>query len=377
MTKILQLTSAHTAKDLRVFMKTACSLSAAGYEVVMLGPNAEQEVFEGIQIKGFRSRGGRLGRFLVAPFVIARMIIAEKADIVHFHDPDLLWVGFLTRLLGSKAVYDVHEDFSAAVYDRAWIPDFLRSPVAVLFGFFERLAVRFCSAAVAATPRIARRFPSSKTIVTNNYPLPSEILPEQGLPFAERSESFVYIGNISRERGVLKLIEAAQISHQGNRAVFNLAGGFSDEALKRQVLNYSGRPFFNYRGYIARTQVAELLSGAIAGMVTFLPLPNHLDSRPNKMFEYMSAGLPVIASDFPAWREMIEEQGCGLCVDPEDPEKIAEAMNYLLTHLEEAQEMGVRGRAQVVDKMNWGREEKKLISLYGRLVGPPGVDRQA
>lgn len=377
MTKILQLTSAHTAKELRVFMKTACSLAAAGYEVVMVAPNAEQEVYMGIQIKGFRSRGGRWGRFLVAPFAIARMIVAEKADVVHFHDPDLLWVGLLTKLLGSKAVYDVHEDFSAAVYDRAWIPNFLRTPVAVLFGFFERLAVRFCAAAVAATPRISLRFPASKTIVTNNYPLPSEIRTEQGLPFAERSKSFVYIGNISRERGVLKLIEAAQISHQGSRAIFDLAGGFTDEELERQVLSFSERPFFNYRGYIDRTQVAELLSDAIAGMVTFLPLPNHLDSRPNKMFEYMSAGLPVIASDFPAWREMIEEQGCGLCVDPEDPEKIAEAMNYLLTHLEEAQEMGARGRVLVVDKMNWGEEEKKLISLYGRLVGPSGVDRPA
>jgi glycosyltransferase involved in cell wall biosynthesis len=78
----------------------------------------------------------------------------------------------------------------------------------------------------------------------------------------------------------------------------------------------------------------------------------------------MSAGTPVIASDFPEWREIIEECGCGLVVDPHDPNEIAEAINYLLTHPHEAEAMGRLGRKAVEEKFNWSSEERKLLALY-------------
>jgi glycosyltransferase involved in cell wall biosynthesis len=115
---------------------------------------------------------------------------------------------------------------------------------------------------------------------------------------------------------------------------------------------------------VGREGVREVLGRSVAGLVTFHPLPNHIDAQPNKMFEYMSAGIPVIASDFPLWREIIAGNQCGLCVDPNNPTAIAAAIQYLVLHPHEARRMGENGRKAVLDRYNWSAEEQKLFRLY-------------
>jgi glycosyltransferase involved in cell wall biosynthesis len=89
---------------------------------------------------------------------------------------------------------------------------------------------------------------------------------------------------------------------------------------------------------------------------------------PTKLFEYMATGLPVIASNFPHWKEILEDNHCGLVVDPLNPKEIARAIEYLLDHPEEASRMGENGRQAVKDKYNWEEEGKKLLDLYERLL---------
>ena len=86
------------------------------------------------------------------------------------------------------------------------------------------------------------------------------------------------------------------------------------------------------------------------------------------MFEYMSAGLPVIASNFPKWKNIIDETNCGICVNPLDPNEIAKAIEFFLTNPEKAKEMGQNGRKLIEKKYNWSIEEKKLNAFYSSLV---------
>ena len=124
----------------------------------------------------------------------------------------------------------------------------------------------------------------------------------------------------------------------------------------------------DYRGWLDRQGVKTVLNESFAGLVTLHPIVNYLDALPVKMFEYMAAGLPVIASNFALWKQIIEGNQCGLCVDPLNPKAIAEAIDYLVTHPEEAEKMGLNGQRAVQELYNWGNEERKLIQLYESLT---------
>jgi len=118
------------------------------------------------------------------------------------------------------------------------------------------------------------------------------------------------------------------------------------------------------QGFVSRKDVAKLMGDSRMGLVLFHPAPNHIAAQPNKLFEYMSAGIPVIASDFPLWRQIVESSNCGLLVDPLNPQSIADAICWLIEHPKEAEEMGRCGREAVEREYNWGHEEAKLLSFY-------------
>lgn len=103
------------------------------------------------------------------------------------------------------------------------------------------------------------------------------------------------------------------------------------------------------------------------GLVTLAPIPNYIESYPTKLFEYMAAGVPVVASDFPLWRSIVDGAGCGLLVDPADPQQIADAIDWLIDHPEEAARMGENGRRAAHDTYNWQGEASKLRALYAKL----------
>ena len=120
-------------------------------------------------------------------------------------------------------------------------------------------------------------------------------------------------------------------------------------------------------GQINRKQVNELYGSARAGIVIYQLFANSIDSHPNKLFEYMAAGLPVVASNLPHWIKIIESNNCGLIVDPKDPEAVRAACLELINNPQKAQELGRNGRNAVIQKFNWDVEEVKLLDLYKNL----------
>ena len=203
-----------------------------------------------------------------------------------------------------------------------------------------------------------------RSIDINNFPLLGEL--DGKVSWDAKQREVCYVGGIGRIRGIEELVRAMDQVQGGAR--LNLCGNFSEPEVKLTCKGLLGWKAVNEMGFLDRSEVRNILSRSVAGLVTFHPVPNHIDAQPNKMFEYMSAGVPVIASDFPLWREIIEGNQCGLCVDPLNPDAIAHAIDYLVQNPNEARQMGENGRRAVLERYNWAAEEKKLLKLYDEIL---------
>lgn len=124
----------------------------------------------------------------------------------------------------------------------------------------------------------------------------------------------------------------------------------------------------NFIGKLTRQKVNVLYGKSRAGIVIYQPAKNHFESQPIKLFEFMAAGLPVVASNFTLWKQIVEGSGCGICVDPTDANAVRQSCLYLLDNPAEAEEMGKAGHRAVISQYNWTVEEKKLLKLYSDLT---------
>jgi len=366
--KVVHLTSVHSRKDIRVFLKQCVSLAKEFDSVSLVVSDGNgDETLSSVNIFDVGSFDNRLARIFCAPRQVYRKAISLDADIYHIHDPELVPIGLKLKRQNKAVIFDAHEDFPKQLLSKPYLNPVLRRLFSESFKFFERLVCRKLDAVVGATPFISEKFArmGARSVNINNYPLLGE-LSIGGVDWSEKQDLVCYVGGIAEIRGIHQIVEG--IGSVKSQARLALAGKFASNELQDVVCRESGWANVDNLGFLGREQVRDLMGRCKAGLVTFLPTPNHTDAQPNKMFEYMSAGLPVIASNFTLWREIIEGNQCGICVDPRDPKAIAEAIDFIVEHPKEAETMGQNGQRAVQEKYNWLIEEQKLLDLYMSLV---------
>jgi len=367
--RVCILTTVHPPFDTRIFHKQAKTLVHAGYDVTLIAQWSKDETVDGVKIVALPRPRNRLSRIFGLTWRAFRLALREKADIYHFHDPELLLIGVLLKLFTrGRVIYDVHEDLPKQILNKQWIPLFLRRITAGCAKLTEMVCSGLVDRIVVATPAIARRFLKSRTVLVQNFPKMGELVGDKTTAYKKRPHVAVYVGGISRIRGLEEMVRAVGLLPDKAGVRLVLAGSFSPPELENDVQQLTGWKQVDYLGWQSREGVKKLLSEARVGLVLFHPAPNHIEAQPNKLFEYMSAGIPVVASDFPLWREIVKGADCGLLVDPLKPEDIASAIYWLLQHPEEAQAMGERGRKAVIERYNWNNESQKLLQMYRELL---------
>jgi len=360
---IAHLTSVHPRFDVRIFYKMCTSLVSHNYCVSLIVADGKgDEVKDGIHIFDVGGSEGRFNRIVHAPERVFQRALRLNADLYHLHDPELIPIGLKLKKLGKRVIFDSHEDIPAQILSKPYLNKPLLWIISKIFKIYERLTFHKFDGIVAATPFIRDKLLkiNANTININNFPKLVEINSE--MLRKNKKDEISYVGSISIIRGIREIVQAMEIVK--SNVTLNLCGRFDDYKLEKAIKSFFGWKRVRFWGFLNRDQVNELNSSSIAGLVIFHPLPNHMDAQPNKLFEYMSAGIPVIASDFTLWREVIAGNDCGLLVDPLNPISIAQAIDYLVTHPEEAQQMGANGRKAVIGLYNWSIEEKKLFDFY-------------
>ncbi|MFN2422968.1 MAG: glycosyltransferase [Cryomorphaceae bacterium] len=365
--RITHLSSAHPRNDTRIFLKELRSLAkVSDYEVsfVVADGNGDQ-VIDNISIYDVGKQKGRLNRMLKSTQMVLKKALELDSDVYHLHDPELIPAGLKLKKAGKKVVFDAHEDVPKQLLGKPYLNKFFLKIIARGYSIFENRTSRRFDAIVTATPSIGQKFEKLNdfVVVINNFPIIGEL--DNPVLWENRLNCISYVGGISKIRGILELVKAIDLV---NGIRLNLIGKFSELQVYKEVTGYPGWRNVDEHGFLGREEVAEVLGKSKAGVVTFHPLPNHIDAQPNKMFEYMSAGVPIITSDFPLWKEIVEGCKCGICVDPLNPEAIASAVNFIVANPRDAEKMGENGQKAVLEKYNWSIEKLKLFKLYRSIL---------
>lgn len=362
---ICHLTSAHDVNDVRIYEKECRSLAKFGYNVTIVAPDTHKVALNDVQMALFSPSQSRLGRFTITQGRLLIKAIHTRSFVYHFHDPDILLLALLLKLLGKRVIYDVHEDYSASIIDKDWIPHVLRNLLSFCWNFVEKLTAKFfIDYIVAATPKIYSNFTNCRAILIQNFPSLHTNM-NSPTPHSQRPRWILYHGVLSEKRGLLQLLSSLSLLPSDVR--LQLAGQANDNFFFSQLTRHPMWKRVDFHGLLSRSKIEELACKCRVGALLFHPTPNHIASQPNKLFEFMGMGLPIVCSNFPLWDDIVASNNCGFTTDPLSPDAIALSISNIISDPESAEAMAANGLKAVKLKYNWPSEEAKLLSLYNSL----------
>lgn len=370
--RICVVTTAHSSRSTRVFRKEACSLVARGYDVTLIAQHIGGEMAGGVRIIPLPPVRTRLQRILGAGWRAFRLALRVRADLYHFHDPEFLfWALILQRITARPVIYDVHEFYADAVQTKAWIPRFLRRPISFLVNLVEKSISRRLAGIVTVNLVMEGQFArvNRNTTTVHNYPL-REFVDRLASPTKRDPFAICYVGSVTETRGLGVMIRAMRLVRRVEPAAHcRIIGplrrvGGSDLA-ESGMLQDAGIQLI---GEVPHAQVPDHLATCSIGWLPLLATGNYAKSTPVKLYEYMAARLPVVASDMGLIAETVQRHRCGLLAEPGSAEAHAEAILRLLAGPDEAWQMGERGRRAVLDRYLWETEVERMVTLYERVL---------
>ncbi|MDP4679562.1 MAG: glycosyltransferase family 4 protein [Cyclobacteriaceae bacterium] len=362
---IMLATYIHSAFDTRIFVKEALTLGKSGFSVSVIVPHDTNEEKEGILIVAVEQYTSSFKKLFISPLdVFSKALKQAKNSVFHIHDAQLLFIGFLLKLSGRTVIYDAHEDTLLQTQYQYWIPSLIRMPYARVYYFLEKLSGVFFDSVIVAEPVIEQYYPKKKTTLIRNFPVVESFKTPSPTTYGNRRNQLVYIGLISEPRGASIMVRAFKKASDKISIKFVMGGKFSPESLQKSIgLDEK----IEYIGWLSHEQMIQTLFNSRVGIIIPEPNPRYKTNYPVKLFEYMAAGLPVIASKFGEAAKFVEECDGGILVDPQNEQEVSEAIIKLFGSPDLAEQMGNRGRELIMTKYNWENESKKLTELYDRL----------
>ena len=367
-TRICHLSSVHLANDTRLFYRQCVSLAKL-YDVYLVAIGEANGEWYGVNVRAIKPRASRLGRFLLNIPSVFFKGLATGAKVFHFHDPELIPVGLLLWLMGKKVIYDIHEDVAQLMKLKKWVP-FPRLVVGI-YKFFEWFALKAFTI-IVSEDAYQRLYPRTRTHVIHNFAFIDKLLIYRKQERSGNELNLFYIGSLDELYCLFETLEAIYMLTQRGYQLHATFVGKLSPRIERQM---EALPFYNlirhhltFHGYLSAEDGFQYSTSASIGMCLVNENVNSYESYPRKMFEYMSIGLPLITSDFPLYKQVVEQNKCGLCIDASSPEAIATAIEQLHNNPELRHRMGLNGIDAAVKLYDWKQEETKLLGLYHNIL---------
>lgn len=366
--KVCHFTSVHSWNDIRIFEKECVSLAEAGFEVHLVAPNALEGIHKNVRVHtvDFRPKS-RIDRMRRLASKVYQKALAVDADIYHFHDPELLPYGLKLQKKGKKTIYDSHEDVPLDILDKEWIqPGIVRKGLSYFYDRYEKRVAKQLSGVVSVLESITEKFAPVNRVTIHNFPR------SEDFPPAKQDETdtgtipvykVVYNGGLTAVRGIDKM--TAAFSHLDNRFRLVLMGNWESPEFEEKCKNTPGWEKVTYLGNLKLDACFAEVQSAHIGLVLFGKIPNHLNSLPNKSFEFIAARLPMLMSDIPFWQT--EFGAYAHFADPENPKEIAAQIAKIAENYPAEKEKSIRESKKILQTKTWDNEKNKLVSFYKKI----------
>lgn len=374
--RVVHMTTVHHPTDPRIYHKQCKSIANAGYDLYYVAKADDtiqsNELVKHIPIK---NHSNRIKRLLFGSFEAYREAKKLKADVYHFHDPELIFIGWLLKRKDNIVIYDIHEDYITSILQKDYMNKIFRNVFAKAYTFFERIFTRKMELCLAEK-YYYDIYNRGKLIL--NYPTINRTFIEHERKGKPLTNELLYTGNVTVDRGALIHAKIPQIDEQVSvHFIGRCPGDLADEMYAtankaKDRLYIEGVDRFVEKEDIEQKYMSR---NWLAGLALFPPTDHYMKKELTKFFEYMNAGLPIICSNFPVWEQFIQTYECGIAVDPYNEEEIKEAIIYLRNNPEQAQLMGENGKKAVLEHLNWNIEEEKMISWYEKLLNQSRMER--
>lgn len=372
--KIFIGSSVHQWNDPRILHKQSVSLAKHFSVELHIPAPFEKKKYKGVNIYGLPEWNTKSDRIRIIRILVFR-ILKSKASIVHLHDPELIPIGLLVKAFTKKKViFDFHEQYEFNIIKREWIPEFLHIPLVKAYLMFERVACKVFDGVIGV---IEDQLPvlstNSNNRIIKNYPIIhyyNEIMKDHETE--KRNVSMVYLGDITSERRIHEIIELTGILNRTYSITTHIIGRNKNqqyaEKLNSIINKYKINNKVKLHGYIPIEEAMQILHQCDIGLLPLRHPMHFVRSLPVKLFDYMSAGIPVVMPEYPLSKEVVLEHKCGVLVDPMDRTSMINGLELLIKDPKLRAEMGENGFKAVLNYYSWQSQEKKLIDFYKKVV---------
>lgn len=362
MKKICLCTTVHPRYDTRIYHKFAKSLKKNFNVCLVVADGLKNENIDGIDIIDIGSYSSRFQRFYTSFFKFNFKILHIDSDIYQINDPELIIAGLLLKMRGKKVIYDIHESYHEEVLNKYWLNPFFRNFLSIIIRLIELFSTRFFNLNITATDYIKSHTVGNK-ITISNYPILKKIDKKDNFFDFEKDSYLTFVGAISYNRGIIESIKISIKS--GLRLIF--CGDFENEEVFNEASKYIDGKNIIYLGKVNYDYALQLMNNALAGFLLYHPGPNHNNSMPNKLFEYMSCNLPILATNFKKWKEIIDENNCGYTSNINDINFFSNKIKLIKNDKNLHHQLKLNC-SKTVKRYDWNSQEIILINEYSKFL---------
>lgn len=367
---VVHMTTAHIPYDNRIYFRECKSLVDRGYNITLLAQEFKGfRPFKNLKYERLPIIKNKIGRILILPILALVFALKNKYDIYHLHDPELIPVGYILSLFNRKVVYDMHENVPKQIRTKQWIPSFIRPSVSSMFSLLEKIFIKkFHIVFAEISYKDDYQWIKSHNTTVLNYPDLETILSLD----VQKTESFRigYMGGVSKHRGAITMASMVKtLLNEGRNIIFECVGPVHEECkgYLEGLVNEFGPHRIVLHGRLEAPEGFKIMARCNVGMAILMPIPNYIDSYPSKIFEYMALGIPVITSNFPLYKSIIEVTGSGVLVDPKSLDDVLVAVRYIQDNPESAALMSFNGKKAALERFSWQTQVDNLTSLYSTI----------